>query len=260
VWNTHKIGRSRPSRIKLLHMVPVPDQVALSDADKYMDEGREGIVEAMLYLVQRFPVTTTFRYCRNIARGIISAVREKKIDLLIMGWRGEGRDSRFRIGSTLDPVISRTPCDVVIFKGCGSKAFMRVLVPLFGDANDAFALDTAQRMVQEPEGAVTAMPVRGAARKQRGVWSVERYVERLLRRVERRPVAVRLKATPPMDPVRAVVHEAELHDLVVLGLGGSFLRQVGVPTAAEQIARQCRTPLVLAKASKGLSAFTKKWI
>ena len=71
-------------------MVPVPDQVALSDAEKYMTEGREGIVEAMLYLVQRFPVTTTFRYCRNIARGITSAVREKKIGLLIMGWHGEG--------------------------------------------------------------------------------------------------------------------------------------------------------------------------
>jgi len=147
VWNTHKIGRSRPSRIKLLHMVPVPDQVALSDAETYMTEGREGIVEAMLYLVQRFPVTTTFRYCRNIARGITSAVREKKIDLLIMGWHGKGRDRRFRIGSTLDPVISRSPCDIVILKDCGSKSFKNILVPLFGESGDAFALDTAERMV-----------------------------------------------------------------------------------------------------------------
>jgi len=259
-WNTNKIGRSRPSQIKLLHMVPVPDQVALSDAEKYMTEGREGIVEAMLYLVQRFPVTTTFRYCRNIARGITSAVREKKIGLLIMGWHGEGRDRRFRIGSTLDPVISRAPCDIVILKDCGSKTFRNILVPLFGEANDAFALDTAERMAQEKEGVITAMPLRGAASKQRGMWSEERYLDRLLRRVEHQPVKVRLKGTPPMDPVKAVLQEAEKHDLVVLGLAGSFLRQVGVPTVAEQIARQCVTPLVLAKASKGLSAFTKKWI
>ena len=259
-WNTNKIGRSRPSQIKLLHMVPVPDQVALSDAEKYMTEGREGIVEAMLYLVQRFPVTTTFRYCRNIARGITSAVREKKIGLLIMGWHGEGWDRRFRIGSTLDPVISRSPCDIVILKDCGSKTFRNILVPLFGEANDAFALDTAERMAQEKDGVITAMPVRGAANKQRGMWSEERYLDRLLRRVEHQPVKVQLKGTPPMDPVKAVLQEAEKHDLGVLGLAGSFLRQVGVPTVAEQIARQCVTPLVLAKASKGLSAFTKKWI
>jgi amino acid transporter/nucleotide-binding universal stress UspA family protein len=260
VWNTHKIGRSRPSRIKLLHMVPVPDQVALSDAEKYMTEGREGIVEAMLYLVQRFPVTTTFRYCRNIARGITSAVREKKIDLLIMGWHGAGRDRRFRIGSTLDPVISRSPCDIVILKDCGSKSFRNILVPLFGEANDAFALDTAERMAQEKDGVITAMPLRGAANKHRGMWSAERYLDRLLRRVEHQPVKVKLKGTPPMDPVKAVLQEAEKHDLVVLGLAGSFLRQVGVPTVGEQIARQCSTPLALSKTSKGLSAFAKKWI
>ncbi len=260
VWNTHKIGRTRLSRIKLLHMVPVPDQVALSDAEKYMTEGREGIVEAMLYLVQRFPVTTTFRYCRNIARGITSAVREKKIDLLIMGWHGKGRDRRFRIGSTLDPVISRSPCDIVILKDCGNKTFKNILVPLFGEASDAFALDTAERMVRENDGVITAMPVRGAANRQRGIWSEERYLDRLLRRVGHHPVKVRLKDTPPMDPVKAVLQEAVEHDLVALGLAGSFLRQVGVPTVAEQIARQCATPMVLAKASKGLSAFAKKWI
>jgi APA family basic amino acid/polyamine antiporter len=259
-WNTNKIGRSRPSRIKLLHMVPVPDQVALSDAETYMTEGREGIVEAMLYLVQRFPLTTTFRYCRNIARGITSAVRERNIDLLIMGWHGRSGDRRFRIGSTLDPVISRAPCNIVILKGCGSKTFKKILVPLFGDANDAFALDTAERMVQEQEGEITAMPLRRVIRRHRGIWSEERYLEKLLRRVGHQPVKVRLKAKPPMDPVKSVIRESEGYDLVVLGLSGSFLRQVGVPTLAEQIARQCSTPLVLAKVSKGLSALTKRWI
>ena len=157
-------------------------------------------------------------------------------------------------------MISRSPCDIVILKDCGSKTFRNILVPLFGEANDAFALDTAERMAQEKDGVITAMPVRGAANKQRGMWSEERYLDRLLRRVEHQPVKVRLKGTPPLDPIKAVLQEAEKHDLVVLGLAGSFLRQVGVPTVAEQIARQCVTPLVLAKASKGLSAFTKKWI
>jgi len=260
VWNTRQICSSRPSRIKLLHMVPVPDQVALSDAEKYMTEGREGIVEAMLYLIQRFPITTTIRYCRNIARGIISALREKKIDLLIMGWHGRGQDRRFRMGSTLDPVISLSPCNIVILKDCGNKIFNNILVPMLGEPNDAFALDTAERLVKESEGTITAMPLRQAIRRQRGLWSEERYLERLMRRLEHKPVAVTLKSSPLKDPVRAVLRVAKDHDLVVLGLQGSFLRQVGMPTIPEQIARQCPKPMVLAKASKGLSALTKKWL
>jgi APA family basic amino acid/polyamine antiporter len=260
VWNTHKIASSRASRIKLLHMVPVPDQVALSDAEKYMNEGREGIVEAMLYLIQRFPVTTTIRYCRNIARGIVSAVREKKINLLIMGWPGRGADRRFRIGSTLDPVISRAPCDLMIIKNCANESFKSVLVPLFGEPVDAFALDTAQRLVERKGGWITAKPAGGAAGKPRGLWPAERYLEKLLRRLEYKPVEIRLEAPAAAEPVKAVLRAARKHDLLVLGLYGSFLRQVGVPTVSEQIAARCSTPLVLVKASKGLGALARKWI
>ena len=39
----------------------------------------EGIVEAMLYFSAPFPLSTTIRYCRNIARGVITAVKEKRI-------------------------------------------------------------------------------------------------------------------------------------------------------------------------------------
>jgi hypothetical protein len=177
-----------------------------------------------------------------------------------MGWHGKSGDRRFHIGSTLDPVISRAPCNIVILKGCGSKTFKKILVPLFGDANDAFAVDTAERMVQEQDGEITVMPLRRAIRKHRGIWSEERYLERLLRRVAYRPVKVRLDTKAPTDPVKSVIRDSESYDLVVLGLSGSFLRQVGVPTLSEQIARRCSTPLVLAKVSKGLSALTKRWI
>ena len=89
VSNTYKICEAKQAKVELLHMVPVPVQVPLTDAEEYMHEGKESIVEAMLYLAPLFPVSTTFRYCRNIARGIISAIKEKNIDMLIVGWHGQ---------------------------------------------------------------------------------------------------------------------------------------------------------------------------
>ena len=46
--------------------------------------------------------------------------REKNVDLLIMGWHGRARSRRFTLGSTVDPIIERVPCNVVILKNCPS--------------------------------------------------------------------------------------------------------------------------------------------
>jgi amino acid transporter len=67
--------------VEVLHMVPVPSQVPLSDASKYALAGEESIVEAMLYIAPRFSFGSTMRYCRNIARGIISAAAERTFAL-----------------------------------------------------------------------------------------------------------------------------------------------------------------------------------
>ena len=134
VRHTYSICGAKQAQVELLHMVPVPDQVPLSDAEQYVGEGREAIAETMLYLAPLFPLSSTIRYCRNVARGIVSAVREKRTDLLIMGWHGASRSRGFALGSTVDPVIEKVPCNVAILKNCGDQKFKRVLVPVAGGA------------------------------------------------------------------------------------------------------------------------------
>ena len=67
VRNTYKLCGAKNARVELLHMVPVPDQVSLSDASKYMLEGKEGILETMLYLWMAIRAISW-------ARGIVSAL------------------------------------------------------------------------------------------------------------------------------------------------------------------------------------------
>ena len=122
-------------------------------------EGKEGIVEAMLYLSPLFPITTTVRYCRNIARGIVYAVREKKIDMLIMGWHGRPRAHTFSLGSTIDPIVERVPCNVVVLKDCGDRQFNRVLVPLGGGPNGALALELAAILADKEESEIVVLNV-----------------------------------------------------------------------------------------------------
>ncbi len=257
VLNTQRLCEAKEASVELLHMVPVPDQVPLSAAARYMHAGREAIVEAALYLAPRFPLSTHIRYCRSVARGIVSAVREKKIHTLVMGWHGVARTRLFQLGSTIDPIIERTPCNVVIFKDCRERSYGRVLVPLAGGPNGAFALEIASILAHPVEGRVVAFTV--ATHK--GVFDVGRFVEENLDRMSLPEDRVESKVVNARDVVKAILTEAEDYDLIVLGATRSpLLRQLAGDSVPETVARRYAKPLVMVKASGGIRSWVRRWI
>jgi amino acid transporter/nucleotide-binding universal stress UspA family protein len=257
VRNTYKLCGAKRGRVELLHMVPVPDQVPLTDAEQYMLEGREGIVEAMLYLAPRFPISTTFRYCRNVARGIVSAVREKKVDMLIMGWHGTPRAREFDLGSTVDPVIELTPCNVVIMKDCGNRKFNRVLVPLAGGPNGEFALEIASILVDKTEGEIVALTIVTDEKR----FDIDRFVHERRGRIHVPSDRVRTKTVSAGNVVDAILEEVEDYDLIVMGSTREpLMYQLANPPVPETVAQKCTKPLVMVKASGGIRSWVKRWI
>ncbi len=258
VQNTYKLCDAKDARVELLHMVPVPDQVPLSDAEEYMLEGREGILETMLYLAPLFPISSHLRYCRNIARGIISAVREKRIDMLILGWHGRPGDGHFHLGSTVDPVIERTPCNVVVFKDCGgNRVFKRVLVPLAGGPNGALALEVASILADRSEGEITAFTVGDDERRR----VLDEIVKANLHRMKLPADRVHTKATYARNVEQAILDESADYDLVVLGSTRKpILRQIAHNTIPEAVAGRCEKPLVMVRSAGGIRSWIRRWI
>jgi nucleotide-binding universal stress UspA family protein len=239
-------------------MVPVPEQVPLADAGQYMMEGKEGIVETMIYLAPQFPLSTHVRYCRNPARGIVSAVRERRTEMLIMGWHGRRRSRLFFLGSTVDPVVERSPCNVVILKDCGGdRVFKRILVPLAGGPNGALALEIAGILADEEEGAVTAFTVAG-----RKGFDLDSFVSANLDRIALPPNRVTTKVAAERNATRAILAEAaEGYDLVVIGATGRpRLAHVASESVPDTVAHRCPTPLVMVKASAGIRSWIKRWV
>ncbi len=260
VRNTYALCGAKQADVELLHMVPVPGQVPLSDADKYMMPGKEAIGETMLYLGPMFPVSSTFRYCRNVARGIVSAVRQKQVDLLILGWHGKRKSRRFAIGSTVDPVIERVPCDVVVFKqGAGGDKYKHALVPVAGGANSGLALDIASILVAG--GDVTLFTV-DTGRHSR--FDTGALIDEHLSQITESRVRVKTKTVRDSHVVSSILEEAgdesANYDVVVLGCTGEPLwRQVSSQPVPETIAQMCSKPVVMVKAAGGLSSWTKRW-
>jgi len=256
VLTTYRLCGAKAARVELLHMVPVPDQVPLSDAERYMYEGREAIVESMLYLAPKFPLSSTIRYCRNVARGIVSAVRGHRTNLLILGWHGGGGGVLYRLGSTIDPVVEQAPCNVVVLKDCREPSYRRVLVPLAGGPHSAFALEIASILADDEEGEVVAFTVAGHRR-----FDIARLLADNVGRLHLPPERVQAKIVTARDVVQAILAEAEGYDLVVLGCTQDpLLYQFARHPIPETVARRTDKPVVMVKAGAGIGSWVKRWI
>jgi len=259
VQNTYKLCGAKDARVDLLHMVAVPDQVPLSDAARYMHEGRESIMETMLYLGPLFPISSHLRYCRSVSRGILSGVREKRVNMLIMGWHGRPRARAFNLGSTVDPIIERAPCNVVVLKGCGgNQVFKRVLVPLAGGLNGLFALEIAEILADPEDGEVTAVTVETGRRRKS--FDISAFVETNIQ-TGKITGPIRTKTIASADIVASILAEAADYDLVVMGCTREPLVSQLVRTPIpETIAQRCDKPLVMVKASGRIRSWIKRWI
>jgi nucleotide-binding universal stress UspA family protein len=257
IRTTYDLSEAKDAKVKLLHMVPVPEAVPLSDAEKFMMAGKEGITEVMLSLMLKFPITTTIRYCRNIARGILSAVREKKVDMLIMGWHGIPKSHAFGLGSTLDVLIERAPCDVVILKDCGNRVFKRILVPWGGGPNGMLALEVASILAERDDSEIVAFTVNDPKRDIQIPQITDINGENVQISFDR----INFKVMQSPHVVESILEEAKEFDLVILGsTQDPLIRQITRDSVSTACALKCGKPLIIVKASGGLRSWIKRWL
>lgn len=256
---TYKLSTAKKARIELIHMVPVPDQVPLTAARDYMWEGKEAIVESMMYLEPLFPISSTIRYCRNISRGIVTAAREKKANMLITGWHGRRRTRNFIFGSTIDPIMERSPCNVVVLKGGKIDSYQKILLPLAGGPNGPFALEVANLLV-DTEGKITLFYVYNAETKKRK-FDVYLFLKEYSQMYHLASERIEVKIVKNDNIDEAVLKEAENHDLLILGTTRKpLLTQLGRESIPEIIARKCSKPLIMVHAAVGIQSWIKRLI
>ena len=252
------VAQAKHGEIDLLHMVPIPEQVPLEDAEDYMQEGREAVVEAMLYTAVAAPANRSVRYCRNAARGILSAAREKRSNLIMLGWRGRSYRREFVFGSTLDPILERAPCDVAVLRDCSKRTYDRILVTVSGGPNLPLALEMADIFAAPEGGRVTLLNVRRPGQSTRGA---ARSLQFILESVGDARDRFVVKFAESEDVVGAIVDEAAEHDLIVMGATArSRWRRIFAGTLPEDVARRTDKPFIMCSAAGRIGSLVHRWI
>jgi nucleotide-binding universal stress UspA family protein len=114
------LAREHGGRLLLLHVVPLPAVMYGPPAESYLDHLREELdrmkgsdpgVGAECLLAEGDP-----------ARAILSAVREGRCDLIVMGTHGRKGLNRLLTGSVAEEVVRKAPCPVLTVKAEGPVA------------------------------------------------------------------------------------------------------------------------------------------
>ncbi|ASJ04698.1 amino acid permease [Thermococcus barossii] len=245
-----KIAERINGELLIVSVVTVPEQTPLEEARQFADEAVQTIRLAKSYAPSGVKTEGIVYYAHSVYRGILSAVRDQKADLLILGWEGRSRWSKYVLGSNLDKIVENAPCNVLVIKPGDTEKLEKIgsiLFPTRGGKQGAASAELVSILADVYGTRVTVLSV-----------NVENEPEEKLR--ERlKPVVEKIKGAELKivdgDPVQAILQECRVHDLVVMGATREPLfRRLIFGEVPERVASRCPRTVMLVKINRGIRA------
>jgi nucleotide-binding universal stress UspA family protein len=176
------------------------------------------------------------------AAGILSAARERRADLVVVGTEGRTGLRRLARPSVAEAVARGSAVPVLVVPR-GAPEPRSVLVPVnlraYGGRGQRLAEGVAKALGAE----LVLLHVHGggsATRSLKGLEAASREAQRGF------PLALRVREG---DPVDAILGESSVHGLVVLvEHAGGWLRDAWLGTTAEQVLRRSTVPVLVVPA------------
>lgn len=130
------IARDRHYELECLQIIVVPRNTAPSEATVRTQASRQLLAQAEQLGVQaQVPVHTQIRVAHEVSHTILETIRERHIDLILMGWKGSTTTPGRVFGSVVDTLIRQAACEVILVKLGQSTAFNQWLIPVAGGPN-----------------------------------------------------------------------------------------------------------------------------
>jgi uncharacterized hydrophobic protein (TIGR00271 family) len=197
------------------------------------------------------PVDIEVQQHESPAAGILDWTKQLLPDLLVVGWQGRFSKGRYLLGSTLDPLLQKVGCDLIVVKAnVNWRQFTvsgpsNVLVPTAGGPNTPLALDIAFDAAQD--GQVTAtyvVPIDAepASLQERYIWLKE------ITEAWTRYANFSTKIVQAESILRGVLTEAAKYELTILGTTqDSVFSQLIFGAIPHKIAVENQGPTILVK-------------
>ncbi len=242
------IARQKDGAVFVMSTVRVPIQTppsAVVDEIKEAKERVEEIVESI-----SVPAGGILKAGHNVPEAIITTAEELQADLIIMGWRGRTFRRDAVLGSTIDPVLMRAGCDVIVARFSYGKTmpdFRKILIPVAGGPHVELACEIAKSIARERNGRVKLIYV-GKSIEDR------KEAEKLFKNLAEKyfnEIEVESEFVVDSEPARRIAELADEHDITLLGASErAFLYNFLKGLFPEKVIKRTEKTVVV----------TRKWI
>ncbi|MEX0268077.1 chloride channel protein [Leptolyngbyaceae cyanobacterium UHCC 1019] len=274
------IARDRDYEIECLQVIPVPRHSSPSETAVNTTLSRRILKRAIHQgNAWNIPVHTQIRAAHSTAEAVLETVKERHIDLLLMGWKGSTSTPGRIFGDTVDTAIRQANCDVVLVKmgealigahlhsidleqaaesteseQSSVQMLLRLtrlkrwLVPIGGGPNADYAVTLLPALVslsQDPE--IRLCHVSAPNDQSYDISPLEKSAEFLQQQVQ---ASVMITSVCARSVVEAVVDMAQNNQCDVIVLGASregLLQQAIQGNIPEAIARNCDCTVILVR-------------
>ncbi|MEF8789651.1 MAG: universal stress protein [Haloarculaceae archaeon] len=154
---------------------------------------------------------------RSVAGGVLSAVEETDPAALVVGWHARARRTDALLGTTVDRLVERAPCDLYVERvGREADGVESVLLPVAGGPHVRAAATVARAIAEQNDARVHVLSVETP-----GTTGASGYVAEARELVETAdgdtPVRVSTETAEAERVTDALVARAADHDVLVLG-------------------------------------------
>lgn len=236
------VARHHYGMVVLLSVVVVPPERSLSDG---VVEARQVRAELDDFIkasgIEGVIIQPLVNVAYSLTEGINTAANERQTNLILLGWQHEYSSAERLFGPPIDDLLRHPPCDVIVAKLHGERAWQRVLLPVRGGPHTPLACDLALALAESNNAEITVLyasdprrpddlAARESLRSLRTMPRVSRWLERAI------------------APDQAILAEAPGHQVIVVGVTG----RVADPEApsgpvADRVLRQADATVVLVR-------------
>ncbi len=260
------IARDRNYEIECLQVIPIPRHNNPAQTTVRTTRSRRLLRMAeKLGRNWEIPVHTQIRASHDAAQAILETIKERHINLILMGWKAEPPTTPGRVfGSIIDTLIRQAPCDLVLVKlghrdevhsdgttvaSCPLPvAWKRWLVPIAGGPNSSYALQLLPGLAS-----LTAVPTLQVAQVfppsalLPDTTGLEKAAYLLSHKLSCSVAAIPVRSYSVSEAVIHLAH-AQQCDVVVLGASREGLLQQAVHgNIPEAIARGVNSTVILVR-------------
>lgn len=197
------------------------------------------------------PITTDLLVGSDVGDAIRAAVDDVDGDVLLLGWQEKPNAADIVLGSTVDSLIRRPPCDVLVERiGKTTAEVDRVLVPTVGEPHLTTITETARSIALANDVSITVLSVLGEdpddTERERGKEVLDRASEAIT------DVPVERRIVEATSSEAGILDVAEPTDVVVMGATGTGLvRPSTIGSVAWAVGTEAPCPVIIAKEAGG---------